>query len=205
MSPAGFVINFIPAPLMRSSAGIFLGIFVYYMFKRTEPFLIKQSYLTISILEIILTANFIGLLILRQASRWNYMIFIPICGLIVIMFSNKGIISKLVSLKPFQLLGKISYSFYLVQSPCSNFIKIWLEGLGQPYVTIIYLIINFLLAIIIYYLFEVKITYFISMKLKKLSETILFVKSLSSKVTEQNMQLEALRARVKLLEEINKK
>lgn len=154
MSPNNFWMGFISTALTRSLAGMLLGIFLYSIYSRIKPWIQNLGYMKISILESVSTIFFFKLLIFRQASRWNFLVFIPICTLILLMFSSEGIITKILSNKLFQFFGKISFSFYILQSICSNYINCWFSGLSNPYITFFYLIINLITAILLYYFVE---------------------------------------------------
>ena len=86
---------------------------------------------------------------------------LPVCGTLFVICSglHKSIISKILSLKIFSFLGKISYSLYLWHWP----VIVWLNyfQISDIYFSkfLLYISITFILSIITYYLIENKFRY----------------------------------------------
>lgn len=145
----------IPIALVRALAGIMLGSFISFAYKKSREKVKNLNYLITSIFEVVLTLSFFSLLFFRTPSRLDFLVLLPISGIIIVMFSNCGLVTKIFSWRPIQYFGVISYSFYLLQSFCSNYIINVLNFIPQPYVTIVYLIINFIAALLLYYIIEI--------------------------------------------------
>ena len=77
------------------------------------------------------------------------------------MSENTGILSKVLGTKKLNYFAEISYSFYIMQSFCSNFLSCFLPDIKQPYSTIAYLILNFGMAVIVHEIFEKSISSFL--------------------------------------------
>ena len=144
----------IPTVLVRALAGMMLGSFIWFLFIKLKDKLEKISYKQSSIIEIIVVVFLLRMLLFRTEPRWNYLILVPISMLIIVMFSTKGIVSNILSHKAFLTLGKISYSFYLLQSFCSNFVLNVLKEIPSWQKVLIYLLLNFFTALIMNYLIE---------------------------------------------------
>ena len=151
MSPNYFITGFLSSAFLRGLAGISLGIVSYYIYKSFNNKVKNMNNILFNIIELILFVIFIRLLIFREASRLNILILPTTALLIIMMFSKEGIIDKLFSNKLSTYFGKISFEFYIMQSTCSNIIILWFDNIRQPYITIIYLIINLISGILIYY------------------------------------------------------
>ena len=98
----------------------------------------------------------------RQSSFINWLILIPIVGIIILMMAeNKGIFSKVLGSKKLDYFAEISYAFYIMQSFCSNFLSCFLPDIKQPYSTLFYLALNFGMAVIVHEVFERNISHFL--------------------------------------------
>ena len=151
MTPNYFIAGFISSAILRGLAGISLGIFSYYIYKEYNSKVKNMNGILFNIIELILFIAFIRLLIFREPSRLNILILPTTALLIIMMFSKEGIIDKLFLNKLSTYFGKISFEFYIMQSTCSNIMILWFDNIRQPYITIIYLLINFICGIITYY------------------------------------------------------
>ena len=150
--------------LIRGWAGMALGIVLYEVFIYLKERLQKMDFVVISILEFVFAGWFFGQMILQHPSKTDYLVLIPISGLVLIMFSTGGLLSKFLTWKPFALLGKISYSFYISQSFCAIFLNYWMKDLTQPAVTAVYLLFNILIAGLLYYFIECNLQNHIKLK-----------------------------------------
>jgi hypothetical protein len=77
------------------------------------------------------------------------------------MSENTDIFSKVLGTKKLNYFAEISYSFYIMQSFCSNFLSCFLPDIKQPYSTIAYLMLNFGMAVIVHEIFERGISSFL--------------------------------------------
>lgn len=159
MNASGFFANTqIPSPLLRGVAGLGLGCCLYWIYCRYIEKGKKCAYLNyyaiISCILLILP------LVVTEPSRSNYLLFIPaaICILTMFWLGEEGKFPILNS-KPLQYLGKISYTFFVMQSFSQNFVSIIVANYITDKFTlnIIYLAVNLLLSAILYPIFEVYI------------------------------------------------
>lgn len=154
MSPETFICGSIPTAWIRGIAGMGLGMTAYFIYIMLGVGVGKLRFITSSILEVITVSCFFAMLLFRTPSKWNYLVLVPSSILIILLFSNRGIVSKVLEMKVFQFFGAISFSFYLMQSTCSNFVHSHLSFLKQPLVTIVYLVINIVSGAVVYYFVE---------------------------------------------------
>lgn len=154
MDPSSFIFGKISTAIVRALAGMMLGSFVWFIFTKFGSGLKRMSFACISIIEIVMIGFFFSMLLYREPSKWNYLIFIPITGIIIIMFSAKGIVSKILSMKVFTFLGKISYSFYLLQSICSNLVLNLFDEMLPWMKILIYILLNLASAFFLNYFIE---------------------------------------------------
>lgn len=157
MNAAGFFANTqIPSPLLRGVAGLGLGCCLYWAYCRYIEKARKCEYLNyyaiISLLFLIVP------LVITEPGRSNYLLFIPAAICIVTMFwlGENGKFPILNS-KPIQYLGKISYTFFVMQSFSQNFVSIIVADYISDNFTlnIVYLAVNLLLSAALYPIFEV--------------------------------------------------
>ena len=152
MPMEGFIFGYIPAPLFRASAGMLLGVASYSIFDTLKLVIERMP----SIVATFRMCYF------RQSSFINWLILIPIVGIIILMMAeNKGIFSKVLGSKKLDYFAEISYAFYIMQSFCSNFLSCFLPDIKQPYSTLFYLALNFGMAVIVHEVFERNISHFL--------------------------------------------
>lgn len=155
MSNNSFIFKFIPVPILRGIAGVMLGTSLYYFWAKNRKKIELLSSTYLSILEILASAAVLRLVLFRESSWVNGFILIPFAVLILIMFSsNRGMVSRILSNERWKYLGEISYAFYIMQSFCSNIFTCMCPNVRQPWVFIWYIILNFIVAIIVYELVE---------------------------------------------------
>lgn len=155
MSTYDFILIFVPVPLLRGIGGVFLGVFCYYFYRDCNQNISKASTGVITTLELLCIGAIMYLVLLRKTDWQNALFLIPTIILIVIMFStNKGIVSRILSHKGWVFFSNISYSFYITQSFCSNVFTCMLPNVEMPLAYIWYLLLNFCVAIFVYYLIE---------------------------------------------------
>lgn len=155
---AGYISHYsISAPILRGVAGMSLGVSLYYLYKRFKCF--KWSY---TLLRLIGRSSFvciIAITVLGKTSRLDYLILIPVCLFIFSCFNmkEKPCIALLEN-RFVQYLGRISYSFYIMQSFSQNVVQIYvIDAISNPYVlNAVYLLINFFVGSICYYVIERK-------------------------------------------------
>ena len=166
MPMEGFIFNYIPAPWFRASAGMLLGVAAYSIFDTLKSVIDRIPGIIATFVEGIFICCIFRLCYFRQSSFINWLILIPIVGIIILMMAeNKGIFSKVLASKKLDYFADISYAFYIMQSFCSNFLFCFMPEIKQPYSTIFYLALNFGMAVIIHEVWENKIT----VVLKKIS------------------------------------
>jgi len=159
MPMEGFIFEHIPAPLFRALAGMLLGVMSYNLFEILGKIVKRIPNVIVSLFEGVCILWIFRMCYFRQSSFLNWSILIPIIVLIILMMSeNKGLFSKILEARVFDYLEKISYSFYIMQSFCSNFLFCFMPEIKQPYSTIFYLALNFGMAVIIHEVWENKIT-----------------------------------------------
>lgn len=162
MGTDAFIFTYIPVPFIRGLAGMLLGMMTYYIFAALRDRITKIPSIVITVCESILVFWIIRMCVFRESSLADGIILIPIVGIIVLMMSeNTGILSKVLGTKKLNYFAEISYSFYIMQSFCSNFLSCFLPDIKQPYSTIAYLILNFGMAVIVHEIFEKSISSFL--------------------------------------------
>lgn len=159
MNSAGFFANTqIPSPLLRGIAGLSLGCCLYWIYYRYLEKNKKSVYL--NYYAIISCIILIVPMVVTEPGRSNYLLFIPasICILTMFWLGENGKFPILNS-RPVQYLGKISYTFFVMQSFSQNFVSIIVSRYVSNSFTlnIIYLAVNLLLSAILYPIFEVYI------------------------------------------------
>ena len=169
---AGYIPHYsISAPILRGIAGISLGISLYYLFKRFKH--VAWNY---TVLKLIETSSFlciIGITILAKTSKIDDIILIPICLFIFSCFNMQGKMCNVILKNRFvQYMGMISYSFYIMQSFSQNVVQICVANfISNPYVlNVCYLLINFVVGSVCYYVFEHKISNYFANHEKGLSD-----------------------------------
>ena len=156
MWPESYMQGNIPTTMVRALAGMMLGTFIYHVFLNTKERFAHLSFASATLAEVFLLFFFLSMLLFREASRWNFLIFIPIIGILFLFFSNQGIVSKILSSKPFLFLGRISYPFYLFQSFSSNFVLNVLGSASPLIKTAAYLFLNLAISSLIWLFIERK-------------------------------------------------
>lgn len=159
MNAAGFLANTqIPSPLLRGVAGLGLGCCLYWIYcryiEKAKQCVYLNYYAIISLLFLIVP------LVVTEPGRSNYLLFIPaaICILTMFWLGENGKFPILNS-KPVQYLGKISYTFFVMQSFSQNFVSIIVARCISDSFTlnIIYLAVNLLLSAALYPVLELYI------------------------------------------------
>lgn len=162
MTTNAFIFIYIPVPLIRGLAGMLVGLTAYYLFLFLKNSIINMPNIAINILEGLFIIWMFRMCVFRQSSLANWFILIPIIGIIILMMAeNRGAFSKLLGSKKLDYFAEISYSFYIMQSFCSNFFSCFLPDIKQPYSTLFYLILNFSMAVIVHEIFERSISHFL--------------------------------------------
>ena len=162
MPMEGFIFGYIPAPLFRASAGMLLGVASYSIFDTLKLVIERMPSIVATFFEGIFICCIFRMCYFRQSSFINWLILIPIVGIIILMMAeNKGIFSKVLGSKKLDYFAEISYAFYIMQSFCSNFLSCFLPDIKQPYSTLFYLALNFGMAVIVHEVFERNISHFL--------------------------------------------
>ena len=154
MSPNYFVLGIISSAILRGLAGMSLGCFIYFINQKHSSLFTKMNNYIFNALEIIMFVFFMSLTLFRTPDKFNFLILIPSALLILMMFSKDGILDKFLGIKPLKWLGIISFEMYIFQSPCSNIINCWFSNMKQPYITMLYLLINVTTATIFYLIYK---------------------------------------------------
>ena len=163
MSTDYFLFGVLSSALLRGIAGMSLGCLLYMITDKFGSYTKKINLKTYNVIQLLVFFFFLLLMIYRTPSRLNFLIFIPSTLLIYLLFSREGILDKIFTLKPLKFLGDISFEIYVFQFPCSNIINCWFSNLKQPYVTILYLAINLIVAVCFYYSYN----YIVKLRSKK--------------------------------------
>jgi len=154
MSADTYIFSCIPTAIVRGMADIMLGVFTYYVYKKINTVLRKLSFFKISIIEIIIMLFIAYLMKDYITYRLNWSIVIVFSIMVLCMFSNSGIISKLLSIKYFSFLGKISYSYYLWQAFGFALVVIYFPDINKYIMLILYIFINIFIGWLSYLILE---------------------------------------------------
>ena len=156
MSSSAFIFSFVPVPLLRGIAGVFLGVSCYYYCLAKSSNLQKIRPIVRGMIELACLIVIMRLVLFKPSDWYNCLILIPFCILTVLLYSsNDSFISKVLSDRHWNFFSEISYSFYISQSFCSNVFTCLAPNVQQPFVFIWYMILNTCLAIFIHYFIEV--------------------------------------------------
>lgn len=167
-SASFFRLTRLPVPLMRGIAGTGLGACLYWLFRIADD---KQlSHRKLYSAAVVSCICLIVPLVITEPSRTNFLLFIPVGTCIVSMFclGAQGRYPILNS-KPVQYLGKISYSFFVMQSFSQNVCTIYLSRVTNNPVlqNCAYIVLNLAISSFVYWCFEVSIPLFLMDSSKK--------------------------------------
>lgn len=148
MNSAGFFNDsIVPSPLLRGVAGLGLGCCLYWIYHRYKDKL--GSLKGLEVWAVISCYLLVLPMIWTEPGRSNFLLFIPasICILTMFWLEGKGKFPILTS-RPVQYLGKISYTFFVMQSFSQNVVSILISKNIQNHVVlnVIYLALNLLLS-----------------------------------------------------------
>lgn len=133
MDSAGFLDSnkLLSIPLLRGIAGMCLGIVLY----RINRYMERHRARTTKVYSILAKASLlilIGAMIVTEPSRTNFLLFIPAGVAIICLFSIKGVeYFPILNSGAVQYIGKISYTFFVMQSFWQNFVSIYLGRCRQ--------------------------------------------------------------------------
>lgn len=98
--------------MLRCLGGFFMGVFVYDLFSVTRQ---NLSVLMLSLLEVAAVSLSVILILASPGSKLVELFAFISFGLVVYVFAIQadGVVSKLLCLKPFVFVGKLSYSIYM--------------------------------------------------------------------------------------------
>lgn len=149
-----------PVPLLRAFAGMCLGVLVYRIYISKKATDIFQKIRLPKILNTICIILLMVPLIFCQASRASFLLFIPIsCVILLYFWGVPSYFDVLLQSKIVQYMGKISFSFYIMQSFSQNTVQIYISKYitNNVALNVCYFLINFVVASICYYIFEEKL------------------------------------------------
>lgn len=161
MDSAGYLLGtIIPVPLLRGITGMGAGCCVYWIYRRFQR---KMGGVSPTRLYFAATISMVCLLIpmiWTEPSRSNYLLFIPAASTILCCFwlgERKSFF--LFESRPLQYLGKVSYTFFVLQSFCQNFVSIYLSNYSSDplFLNVCYLLLDLLLTALLYPLLEVRL------------------------------------------------
>ena len=157
-----------PVPLLRAFAGMCLGVLVYRIYVSEKA---RNIFKNIKLPQIWNTICLILLmvpLVFCQASRASFLLFIPISFTILFCFwGAPSYFDKFLQSKIVQYIGKISFSFYIMQSFSQNIVQIYISKYiaNNVALNVCYFLLNFVVGSICYYIFEEKLpNYFANKK-----------------------------------------
>ncbi len=156
MNSAGYFMGTrLPSPLLRGIAGVGLGCCLYWIYLRFAEKAKQSVYLNIIAVEMCVVTVFH--LIWTEPGRSNFLVLVPASIAILTMFwiGNEGKFLVL-NAKPVQYLGKISYTFFVLQSFSQNFVSIYVSPhVSNHYLlNLFFVVFNLLLSAILYPVFE---------------------------------------------------
>lgn len=160
MPSAGFFLNTgIPVPLMRALAGMCLGAVLYWVYNCDKAIIIYNK---IKHPEMWTSLSFVivlGTLLFASYSRWFFLLLLPCSILILFSFwGSKNYFDKLLESRCVQFLGKMSFSFYIMQSFSQNVVQIYATRYTENVwlLNLIYILLNTFVGYIVYILVEVR-------------------------------------------------
>lgn len=146
------------------------GVGVALLYQRRPPPRLKPW--VASVMEVVT----LGLIVLSLSTYWlgpgylllgpvggNWVVFcasFPVMALAVYIFAaGRGVLSRLLSVRPFVWLGEISFSLYMVHQPLQNtwMVKGWADGSWRPLSLLAYLVTVLLLSALCWALIEVRL------------------------------------------------
>lgn len=161
MDSAGYLdeSKLISIPLIRGIAGMCLGIVLYqayqYILKNGVRCTRKIKILgDISLLTVILT------LIVTEPSRTNFLLFVPASiGILCLFLIGKKEKFCILESRIAQYMGKISYTFFVMQSFFQNVVSIYATKWTQnaAILNAMYIFLNIFCATLLYPILEIKI------------------------------------------------
>lgn len=152
MNSAGFFNgSIVPSPLLRGVAGLGLGCCLYWIYHRYKGKL--SSLKGLEFWAVISCYLLVLPMIWTEPGKSNFLLFIPasVCILTMFWLEGNGKFPILTS-KPVQYLGKISCTFFVMQSFSQNVVSILISKNIQNHVVlnVIYLALNLLLSTALY-------------------------------------------------------
>lgn len=161
MDSAGYLdeSKLISIPLIRGIAGMSLGIVLYqayqYILKNGVQYTRKIKILgDISLLAVILT------LIVTEPSRTNFLLFVPASiGILCLFLIGKKERFCILESRIVQYMGKISYTFFVMQSFFQNVVSIYATKWthNAAILNAMYIFLNIFCATLLYPILEIKI------------------------------------------------
>lgn len=161
MDSAGFLDSnkLVSIPLLRGIAGMCFGIVLYRLNRGIE----KRWVWTTKVYSILAKGSLlvlIGAMIITEPSRTNFLLFIPAGVAIICLFSIKDpeyfpILNSSVA----QYMGKISYTFFVMQSFWQNFATIYISKMvnSAGILTFAYIFLNICCSSLLYPILELRI------------------------------------------------
>lgn len=150
----------IPVPLLRALAGMCLGVFIYRIYTSTKAKEVCQKIKHAKALNTICSILLFVLLIFFQTSRASFLLLLLISGILLLYFEGvPSYLDVILQSRFVQYIGKISFSFYIMQSFSQNFVQICVSRFitNNIALNICYFLINFIVGSVCYYVFENKL------------------------------------------------
>lgn len=147
--------TWLPSPLLRGIAGMGAGCCLYWVYLRFREEAKQWRYLNIIAVELCVVTVFH--MIWTEPGRSNFLLLIPASIVILAMFWLGGEAKfPILDSRPVQYLGKISYTFFVLQSFSQNVILIYVSGhMSNHYLlNLAYVGLNLLLSAALYPVFE---------------------------------------------------
>ena len=150
----------IPIPLLRGFAGMCLGISLYRIYISDTVIKLYNKIKHPKILNTICLISLIIPLVITQFSRASFLLFIPISAIILLYFwKTPSYLDVILHSRIVQYIGKISFSFYIMQSFSQNIVQNYFSRFTSNNIilNICYFLLNLIVGSICYYIFENKI------------------------------------------------
>lgn len=156
---AGFIYIF-NVGLLRAWAGMCLGCIIFSLSLQKNR--IHQHKIGFFFLELLMFSLLLRLVIYNKPSVYDFLVLIPISFFLLSSVLGIGIITKILSLSPFEKLGKVSFSIFINHSLVISAMTYYLPALNRTIASAVFLMATILYSLLVKYVFEDKFPAFIS-------------------------------------------